>query len=171
MSCAPPGDDLSLDNLVYVVDDLARRYVKSLVMAIQATSDRAEERASALARGGLPGVRRILADIISAIEAVERWADAIGDDRRDAIVETARRLNGFSDAVKAIQAMRSAGGGDDRRILEILTDPLATQFPCLALALCGAHEVTPEKATKTLRAVAISGALALSPDTGGCRLQ
>jgi hypothetical protein len=169
MSGATPGDDLSLDDLACVVDDLARRYAKALATAIEATSDRADERAHALARGDLPGVRRILAEIISDIEAVERRVDAIGDDRRAAIVEAGRRLQRFSDAVEAIQAIRAADL-DDGRMVAILGDPLAQHFPVLALTLCGAGTAA-KVALEAMQIAAINGGVPPSADPGGGRLQ
>ncbi len=170
MSGATPGDDPSLDNLPRLVDELARRYAKALAKAIASTSNRAEERAGALARGGLPGVRRILADIISDIEAVERRVDAISpaiaDDHRDAIAEMARGLGQLSAAIRAI---RSADV-DDGRILAILGDPLAEHSPRLALTLC-ANGIAAAAAREILRIAAINGAIPLSGDPGGNRVQ
>ncbi len=162
--------ELSIDDFPRVVDDLARRYAKALALAIGSISERAEERASAIARGGLPSVRRILADIIGAIEAVERRVEAIGDDRQDALVETALRLNGLSNAVQAIQAIRSADVRGDRRILEILADPLAMQLPRLALAVCAHSNMTAAAAIEALRIVATTAPSPL-PDPGADRLQ
>jgi hypothetical protein len=161
----------NLDDLAGVVDDLARRYAKAFAMAILSTSDRAEERAPAIARGGLPGVRRILAGIISDIEAAERRVDALAptacEDNLAMLIETARSLNDLSAAIEAI---RSADV-DDGRILAILADPLAEQLPLYALALCGATKVTAAQAIEALRTVAINGGARPAVDPGGARLQ
>jgi hypothetical protein len=170
MSCATPGGDLSLDELPFLVDDIARRYLKALAMAIASTSDRADERASAIARGGLPGVRRILADIIGEVEAVERRIDAMtpeaaGDHRR-AIAKTALGLTQLSAAIQAIRSVDV----DDGRILAILGDPLAKYSPRLALTLC-ADGSTAAAAIEILRIAAINGGVSLSTDPGGSRVQ
>ncbi len=162
--------ELSIDDFPRVVDDLARRYAKALAKAIASTSGDVEERANAFARGGLPGVRHILAGMIADIEAVERRVDALApeaaSDHRRAIAETALRLLQLSDT---IQAIRSADV-DDGRILAILGDPLAEQSPSLALALC-AKGYAPAAAIEILRIAAINGGVPMSADPGGGRVQ
>lgn len=158
-----------------LADALARRFARALAMTISHFEDRGDAGAGDGAPGGLVAAQRALAEaVVSLVEFARRVEATLSADPRSAaagaalLTSTAADIRALAGMIRSIEAPDSSAR---RRILAILRDPLAERWPRAALALCAEPGASAEFAIKVLRTAAIHGAIPLSPDPGGARLQ
>jgi len=117
------------------------RFGEALAMAIDRIPDRADEIALATVRAGVTATRRLFAEVSAELVSICRL----------------------------VQAIKLADEAERRRVLEILSDPLAAFAPALALVLC-TNGIAAAAAIEILRINGVN-AVPLSADPGGSRVQ
>ena len=130
------------DDLARVEDLMGRHVRRALVMAIDQLETRAQEIAAATVREGVTGTRRVLAEIGADLGSI----------------------------ALPIKSIKIGDARARRRVITILSNPLAERLPRMALALCAAEGVTAEQAIEALRISATTGGAPFAVGVGAERL-